>query len=237
MSLRACLLIGAICGSTVTLLSDSFAQEGRQVPLAPLTRDELIDLFRRPMFRRNPEFVLRELIQPNKVAFLPTRATVRYLNQNGVPVAITQQLKFNFASRIVYRVCDFEPVDNGGREFARVLNTTLEQRRIRFKEMGGLLGDKVFEPVPCGPTGPTREELEFRPHTGYVLVMGDLEPNQPDPGKISITARLVFVSRVQERMSVTEPLTITIPDNRQAKLDAASRIARWSIEALEAEIR
>ena len=40
----------------------------------PLTGDELIDMFARPIFRDNPQRALNDFIRRNKIAFLPTRS-------------------------------------------------------------------------------------------------------------------------------------------------------------------
>jgi hypothetical protein len=183
--------------------------------------------------------ILNEFIRKNQIAFLPTKHVIEELKKKRVPEMITNELKFNFASRIVYRVCQFEPVDGAGAEFTTRLNTSLE--RTKFEgvrgDSGHLLFAKSFDPVPAGPTGPTLEELENHPHVGYVLIMGRVDDDLQFPGKRMVTARLVFVSKVQNRMSLGPPLTKQLDNSLESMKRVADQIAEWSIKAVEMQIR
>ena len=205
-----------------------------QEPLAPLTRDELIDMFARPIFRDNPQRALNDFIRRNKIAFLPTRSAREYLIRNGVPEEVVKELKHNFASRIVYRVCDFEP-DDEARQFSRTLRDEFGATRILMKaDPNSLLRDKQFNPLPCGPRGLGAEEVSF--HTGYVMLLGDVGA-VPQAGHITVTTRLVFKSRTQETMIVTTPFVRTIERSTTSKNALAHEISRWAIEIVEEEVR
>src|SRR5262245_7064331 len=106
------------------------AQSPSGAPRPPLTRDEIIDLFARPILRQHPEQVLNDFIRPNKIAFLPTKREIAILRNNGVPESITDELKYNFASRIMYRVCEFEASTPDDQSFTSLLNTVLETTRF-----------------------------------------------------------------------------------------------------------
>jgi hypothetical protein len=206
------------------------------MPLAPLTRDELIDLCSRPIFRANPEQVLNEFVRPNKIAFLPTKREVKYLLDNGVPKIITDQLKYNFASRIMYRVCEFTVSRTEDGSFTQILNTQLETERLTLKTPGTLLYDKKFDPVVCPSSGPTEQDLLEFPHVGYVTIRGAVDSVPGDPNKRSITARLVFVSRDQQAMSVVKPLVLDVSSTTNFPT-AAKTIAEWSIHSVEEEVQ
>jgi hypothetical protein len=207
-----------------------------QGSIPPLTRDELIDMCQRPIFQQNPQRVINDFIRINKITFLPTKATVKYLNDNGVPKIITDELKYNFASHIVFRICEFEPADSTSLRFTKTLNTIMEQQRMSLKEENGLLKDKTFEPVPAGSKGPARQELLDNPHSGYVLIMGDIE-NQQGSQKKLVTVRLAFISRMQALMSIAPPIKISMNNTPSSREAVAKQIVRWSIKEVEDQIK
>jgi hypothetical protein len=205
-------------------------------PSPPLTRDELVDLCKRPIFRDHPDKVLEDFIRKYKIAFLPTKRDIAYLNENGVSKSITDQLKYNFASRIMYRVCQFTASSPQDSSFTEVLNTRLEATRFKIKTPGSLLYDKTFDPVPCPTGGLSVADLNQYPHVGYVLIMGAVDADEQNPVKRNITARLVFVSREQQAMSIVPPLTVEA--NGSADFDkVAKQIAEWSIREVENQVR
>jgi len=213
----------------------SWGQSPAGAPLPPLTRDELIDLCKRPIFRSHPDRVLDDFVRKYKIAFLPTKRDVLYLQQNGVPSVITDQLKFNFASRIMYRVCQFTSSTPADSSFTEVLNTQLETTRFVLKTPGSLLFDKTFDPVPCPAAGPSQVDLAQYPHVGYVLIMGAVDPDENIPAKRNITARLVFVSLQQQATSIVPPLTIST-SGPAGFPEAAKQIATWSIKEVENQV-
>jgi hypothetical protein len=230
----------SICGFTSAIflwacLSCLTAQQPSGAPLVPLTPDELIFLCARPIFRDHPERVLNDFVRKNKIAFLPTKREITFLLQNGVPKSITDELKFNFASRIMYRVCEFEASKAEDRSFTQVLDTQLETTRFVLKAPGSLLFDKTFNPVTCPASGPSQEDIQQFPHVGYVLIMGAVDPDKDNPNNRTITARLVFVSKEQQKTSITTPLVITVKSDEFSR--AARQIAEWSIRTVEGEVQ
>lgn len=207
-----------------------------QEPLAPLTQEELIDLMQNPVYRQNPSWVLNDFIKVNKIAFLPTHSTIRFLRANGVPEIITRELKYHFSSQITYRVCEFRQNGTSGAGITSRLNTALERRRIELKNaQSGILSDKMFNPIPCGSTGVTPAELD-QPHIAYVLLMGEIDQGS-QANRSRVTARLVFVSQRQNYISITQPMTIDVVHTTQGWQDAVNRVAEWSIRAIENEIQ
>jgi hypothetical protein len=204
--------------------------------LKPLTRDNLVDVCQRPDLKEHPDLILNDFVRRFKISFLPTKQQKAYLRSNKVPDLIISELKNNFACRLVYRVCKFEPVDGIGEEFTSILNSTLETERLitQAKSDSGILRDKIFEPVPSGPTGPSSQELAKFPNTGYLLIMGEIR-NQPNSQNKTVIARLVFVSKVQERMSIAS-IEKTMANTLMSRKNIAKEIARWSIEELERQI-
>jgi hypothetical protein len=204
----------------------------------PLTKEELIDLCQRPYFRKNPDRVMEDWVKRNKIAFLPTKKTIAYLESNGVPLEITGQLKNFFASRISYRVCKFEPKEGVGGNFSRRLLRQMEMARIKLRNSpGDFLYEKGFDPTIAEPNGPTQQELNQNPLVGYVIIMGDVERTEANSGKITITARLAYVSRLHQRDVITAPLIVetTLSDSEQNS--AAKKIAEWSIRAVEDAVK
>jgi hypothetical protein len=204
--------------------------------LSPLTKEELVVLFQRQIFRDNPERVLNNFVRVNKIAFLPTKSVVRFLNESGVPRLVTDELKHNFADRLIYRVCQFTPVDGGGRQFTQKLITEMEDVKFVFREaQGSLLRGKTFDPVPAPPDGPSPSEIAENPHNYYVLVMGDITSQG---NRKTVTARLFFLARGQPREAITRSLVINNMSNSiESQRQIARQIGRWATTAVENEIR
>ena len=196
----------------------------------PLTRDELVNLCRQGF--NDPDKVLNDFVRRDKIAFLPTKKVVSFLNNNGCPARITDELKHNFASRLVYRVCKFDPPEEGG-EFARLLSRKLGEVKGLLRRQGDLLSDKTFDPALAHSDGMTQEELNSRPHDGFLLIMGVIETGSNN--QRSVTARLVFMSKVQGRTEIISPKQLSLTNASRETI--AKQIARWSIEEVENQIR
>lgn len=200
----------------------------------PLTEQELILIFQRPDLRNNPSHVLHDFVEVNKIAFLPTRAVRSRLVAAGVPQAVTNQLRYNFASRVTYRVCTFEGDNTLGSQLAATVSDQLSEHRIVWKTPTQLLADKSFDPVLCPSTGPTRQEVVADPHNSVLAVLGRLESTGGNQWRM--TAHLVFFSPSFQRMEVTSrvfPFAAVAADLRRV----AKEIAHWSIQAAEVELQ
>jgi len=210
--------------------------QGQGDGLTPLSKAELIDLLQQPIFRDNPDEVLKRFVRPNKIAFLPTRQVREELSRAGVPETILEELSANFASTIVYRVARFKPTDGLGGDFTRTLIFRLEN--VKFVTRGApghVLFGKTFNPLPTGPDGPTREELLENPRKGYVVIMGQIDTKEGNEKTIS--ARLAFVSVDQQLMSIAQPQRKEIAWTPSSIEQAAEEIAQWSIQEVERQLR
>ena len=189
----------------------------------PLTRDDLVDLAGRP------GNLLDDYITKYKIAFFPGKQDLEFLNDHGVPRDVTSKLDRNFASRIMYRVCQFTGPEDENSAFTAILNKQFETAKFDWKHSEALLYSKPFDPAPCGPTGPSQADLEKYPHVGYVLVMGAID-------RQNITAHLVFLSREEPPSDVAPPLTV--PSHGNAGFPkAATRIMEWSVKQVKDQLR
>ncbi len=189
----------------------------------PLTREDLVDL------SAHSADLLGDYVRNYKIAFFPGKQDLEFLNDHGVARDITREVKRNFASRVQYRVCQFSGPDGVMSPLTEILNKQFETAKFNWKSSGTLLFSPPVNPLPCGPAGPTRADLNRVPHIGYVLVMGAVNQDQ-------ITARLVFVSREEPASNIAAPLAIPNagPENFPK---AAKRIADWSIKQVKDQFR
>ena len=200
-----------------------------EAALPPLTPDDLIDLSARPS-------LLDEYVRKYKIAFLPAKQDVAYLSENGVPRAVTSELKRNFASRITYRVCRFTTADPQDSSFTETLTKQFETAKLEWKHSENLFFTNAFDPVPCGAAGPGRADLNRHPHVGYVLVMGAIDRNPQNPAKRNITAHLVFASREQPATEIVPPLIFRAHAPADSSKDA-QRIESWSVKQVKDQLR
>jgi len=92
-------------------------------------------------------------------------------------------------------------------------------------------------PVALSSAQPFSERpLNNHPHTGYVII-GRLDANRQNRSKRVITAHLVFVSKVQERMEITSPLVREVDSVGASQDTATQEIAEWSIKEVERQIK